>query len=295
MVALLLGALVSTRAETLVDLTFEDHHSLLRSHPDGLSEIPPALTARTATLAAGTGGRAIPHVVAGRGTEGTADVRFLALSEPALGGKPFVRTTLESGGQTRQAGLTILVADNALDALVTRQGPAVHLDGVIDFLFRPASDTEFPNVLITTKLAHLGIQAGVDPKDGKLFLLLDASAKLLDLDADGAADQQQMERRSGGSLTNDAIAHGALLFRTAADGTLTVSFLVGEGPGPIDPSSTLSVTVEGLRLLDLPGKSGTDRFTIALGPNEVTRQTLDLAAFRVLRPAPPILPAFPTP
>lgn len=284
--------------EMTVDLLLDDPKALLGSHPEGLAQLTPAFAASTATIASGRGGRALPQITAGPASEkseGSADVNLRMISEPPLGASPFFRATLESGATTRQAGVGIILdKETSLDSLVVREGKSVKISGGFDFLFRTASTSDFPKVSVMTKAANLGIIAGVDPKNGKLILRLNTSGPSLDTNGDQSGDRAQIEKRSEAAIENGGIYHGAVLFKTAEDGSLTVSFLAAEGPGSLDPATAISVAIEGVWLLDEPGKSGNDRIVVTLGRSETSQQTLDLAALRVFREVPERLPGFET-
>ncbi len=295
--AFLLGHEVS--AENLLNLTLDDPKALLSSHQEGLSQLTPVFASSSATISSGSGGRALPQIAAAPPSEAagqTADVNVRISSVPLLAAKPYFRATLEGGAATRQAGLGIVLDREAsLDSLVIRDGPSVKISGGFDFLFRAASNSDFPKVSILAKTAHLGVIAGIDPKDGKLVLRLNTAGRSLDTNGDQTGDRMQMEKRSEANIENGAIYHGAVLFQTAEDGSLTISFLVSEGPGPLDLTSPLSVSIEGVWLLDEPAKSGNDKIVLTLGRSETNQQTLDIASIRVFREIPERLPGFESP
>jgi hypothetical protein len=284
------------QAEMTADLLLDDPKALLSSHPEGLAQLPPRFASSTATIASGKGGRVLPQITAGPASEksdGNADVNLRMISAPPLGASPFFQATLEGGATTRQAGVGIILdKETSLDALVIRDGKSVKISGGFDFLFRTASSSDFPKVSVLAKAAHLGVVAGIDPKNGKLVLRLNTNGKSLDTNGDQAGDRAQIEKRSEAGIENGGIYHGAVLFQTAEDGSLTVSFLAAEGAGPLDPSASISVSIEGIWLLDEPAKSGNDKIVITLGRSETSRQTLDLAVFRVFRQVPEPLPGF---
>jgi len=286
------------QAEMSVDLLLDDPKAMLTSHPEGLAQLPPAFASSAATIASGKGGRALPQVTAGPASEktnGSAEVNLRMISDPPLGASPFLRATLESGATTRQAGAGIILdKETSLDSLVVREGKSVKISGGFDFLFRTTSSSDYPKVSVLAKAAHLGVVAGIDPKNGKLVLRLNTNGKSLDTNRDQTGDRSQIEKRSEAGIENGGIYHGAVLFQTAEDGSLTVSFLASEGSGPVDASTAISASVEGIWLLDEPAKSGNDKIVITLGRSETTQQTLDLAAVRVFRDVPERLPGFET-
>lgn len=286
-------------AETQLNLTLDDPKALLSSHPEGLSQLSSTFAASSATISSGSGGRALPQITAGPPSEtagNTTDVNVRISSLPPLAAKPYFRATLDGGSSTRQVGVGIILDKEAsLDSFVVREGRSVKISGGFDFLFRAASNSDFPKVSVTAKAAHLGVIAGIDPKDGKLLLRLHTAGKSLDTNGDETGDRIQMEKRSEANIENGAIYHGAVIFQTAEDGSLTISFLVAEGSGPLDLTSSLSVAIEGVWLLDDPARSGNDKIVITLGRSETNQQTLDIASVRVFREVPDRLPGFESP
>ena len=288
--------LPTARGEMLMHLVFDDPQALLSSHPDGLHHLAGAFASSKATIASGSGGRALPQITAGPASEPAAttpEVTFQTASAPALGAGPFFRASLQGGSTTRQAGVGIFPeASASLATLVTREGGFVRASGGWDFLFRVSSPADYPKMNVMTKLGPLGIQAGLDPKDGRLILRLSTPGRSLDTNGDRSGDRNVLEKRSEGSVENGGIYHGALVVHTADDNALTVAFFVTEGPGPLDPATALSASVEGVWVLDEPQKDNAEKIVITLGRNETGLQTLDLAAFRIFHPVPPRFPEF---
>ena len=101
-----------------------------------------------------------------------------------------------------------------------------------------------------------------------------------------------IEKRSETHLDNDAIYHGALIFKTVADGSLVVSLCLSHGTGTLDPQSSVTVAIDGFELLEDASSKETDKITINLGREATSQQTLDIAAFRIFKSPPEILPGF---
>ena len=275
-----------------LDLIMDDPSSLLRSHPEGLSRLPAAFASSKATIASGVGGRAVPQFSGSPDAE-SQDAKVQILSEPALGSKPFFRATLNGASPVKQVGLGILPDKEAsLQNLAKRENGHVKISGAIDFLIRGSSSSGSPKFQLNTKVANLGVTVTTAPKDGVLVLKIYTSAKSLSVNSDKTGKRSAIEKRSESRLDNDSIYHGALIFKTQADGSQTVSLCIAPGAGPLDPAATAAAVIDGFEILEDASSKEVDKIAINLGRDETSQQTLDIAAFRTFQSPLETLPAF---
>lgn len=285
----------SAMAGAGLDLVMDDPSSLLRSQPEGLSKLTPAFASSKATIASGVGGRALPQFSGAPSAE-SPDARVQILSEPALGPSRFFRATLNGTSQVKQVGLGILPDKEAsLQSLAARENGLVKISGCLDFLIRATSSSGAPKFQMNTKVANLGISVTTNPGDGGLGLRIFTSARSLAVNSDKTGKRAMIEKRSEIRLENDSIYHGALVFKTMADGSLSVALCLTSGAGQLDPQTTVATVIDGFELMEDASSKETDKVTLNLGRDETSQQTLDIAAFRIFQQVPEILPGFETP
>ncbi len=275
-----------------LDLVMDDPGSLIKSQPDGLSRLTSAFASSKATIASGPGGRAVPQLAAPASGE-SADAKVQILSEPALGPSSFFRATLNGSSQVKQVGLAILPDKEAsLQTFVTRENGLVKIAGGFDFLFRASSNNGSPKVQLLAKIANLSVAVGTNPADGMLTLRVYTAGKSLAVSNDKSGKRAMIEKRSEIHLDSDAIYHGAVVFNTAADGSLVVSLCIVPSAGTLDVPSAVAVSIDGFDLLEDASSKETDKIVFNLNREETSQQTLDIAAFRIFKPVPEILPGF---
>ncbi len=274
-----------------LDLVMDDPASLLKSHPEGLSVLPAAFSSSKATIASGVGGRAVPQITGA--TAESPDAKVQILSEPALGPRPFFRATLNGASPVKQVGLGIIPDKEAsLQTFVKRENGQVKIAGAIDFLIRGTSSSGAPRFQLNTRIANLGVTVTTNPADGLLTLRIYTAGRSISVNSDKAGKRNMIEKRAEIRLENDSIYHGALVFKPQADGSQMVSLCIAPGMGQLDPTATVAAMIDGFELLEDPSTKETDKVTINLGRDEISQQTLDVAAFRIFQPAPDVLPAF---
>lgn len=278
-----------------LDLVMDDPASLLRSQPEGLSKLSSAFASSKATIASGVGGRALPQF-SGTASAESADARVQILSEPALGPSRFFRATLNGSSEVKQVGLGILPDKEAsLQSLATPENGLVKISGGMDFLIRATSSSGAPRFQLNTKVANLGVTITTNARDGVLTLKLFTANRSLAVNNDKAGKRAAIEKRSEIRLDNDSIYHAALIFKTQADGSLSVALCLTSGAGQLDPQTTVAAVIDGFELLEDASSKETDKVTLYLGRDETSQQTLDIAAFRIFRHLPETLPGFEAP
>lgn len=282
-------------AEPLLDLTFDDPQGLLKTQPDGVAKITPEIAGNAATIASGTGGRAVPQIAEGPASERKGkgnECRLQTQTVPPFGSKPFFHASLEAGSATRTVGLGIIPgsAATSLSAMVRGEGPFLRIDGAVDFFFRMTASGGSPKFVVMTKVAQMGLVLSTLPETHQLTLKVFTSKSTIDLDGDKTGDKTSLEKLADGGIDSDVIYHGALVFRTEANGSISVNFCLEPGMGPLDPASSIVATIDGFWLLAESQKTGVDKFVINMGRHETSQQTLDIAALRLFSPAPNILP-----
>ncbi len=222
-------------AGPILDLVMDDPTSLLKSQPDGVSQLTAAFASSKATIASGVGGRALPQLSAAP-SGASPDARVQILSEPALGHSPFFRATLNGASQVKQVSLAILPDKEAtLQTFATRENGMVKISGGMDFLIRTSSSSGAAKFQINTKVANLGVTVTTNVGDGVLTLRVYTAGRSLAVNNDKTGKRAMIEKRSDIRLENDSIYHGAIIFKTAADGSLSVSLCLTLERAPSTP------------------------------------------------------------
>lgn len=301
---LLLAATLPLRAGVILDLTFDDPLSMMKD--PGVSKVTSEFARSTASVASGVGGRALPQIPEAP-QEGTSDpsvLKIQTVSDPPLGPSPFVRLFLDPKAGAKSISLGLLPTDpsSSLAALVTYDKGMAFFDGGYDFVFRTDKDWSGtpPKLVVQSKAGPLGLAVEIDPKPDRGMLVRLSTAKpALDLDGDNTPEKMVAVTR----LVNDVpfepgqIYHAAVTLQTSPEGLVTIRLFLQKGLGEIrtDNPAALNASLEGFRVLaaDDSGERA-DKVVFVLGKRDFA-QTLDLANFRIFRPAPEVFPGLDAP
>jgi len=285
------------RAEAVLSLVLDDPSGLIKSRPEGIAKVTAEFSPSKATIASGTGGRALPQIAPGPASEqaGNGDeAKLQVLAEPAMGTPAFFRATLKPDSVTRSVGLGILPAavGNSLSGLVSEQDGRTVIDGGFDLFFRVTVDgNSAPRLGIRTKAGPMGLNISTDPQGHALSYKVFTSGKEIDTDGDKTGDKAVLSGRTAGEVIIDSgtIYHLAVTFRTNPEGAVTIDICLAPGTGPLKVADSTVGTLAGFWLAGSGAKAEAEKVAITLGQSQYA-QSLDLAAFRIFKPAPTAFP-----
>ncbi len=284
---LLASCTVCFAADPVLDLRLNDPSGLITSN--GVSAITPAMTSATATIASGNGGRIQPTLEPGAGK---TPATFKELSDASLGA--FLQMSQPADSAAKNIGVAILPASGATSLSAIYKGSNT-FDGGFDFFFRLQKDTTegLPRMVFHSRLGPFEIGLKASPKQDGIELTFLTKESIL----------ERVDTKSGpksvvyGKIANPVplesgeLYHLAVLFKTAADGVVTIEVYVEKGVGDIHPDATTGLNTSVDFKITKPAAESpvVGRSTLTLGAQEFA-QTLDLALFRIYAPAPKVFP-----
>ncbi len=292
---LVFGLALSARAEIVLNLVLDDPKGLIKNQPGGMVKAGPEFAASTASVASGVGGRAIPQVVEGPAKERKADEwKIQVLAEPAMGTPAFLRGSLIANPVTRSVGAGIVPADvaSSLSGLVTYQDGHAVINGAFDFFIRfNAEGMSQPRFGLWGKAGVLGFNFNVVSNERTAALKVFTRKKSLNFGGDKTGDKEGVEVRSDVEVffDSDVIYHVAISFHTSEQGGITVTVSLQPGTGPMNAADATVAAIRNFWVVGEEDRAMPDKIALALGRSEQA-QTMDLAAFRIFKPAPDIFP-----
>ncbi len=284
-------------ADAILDLTFDDPQGLIKTKPEGISEITSEFNGSKTTITSGNGGRSFPQIASGPPEEHIGkppDVKIQVLSEPSMGTPAFLRLILSEDGVTRGAYVGILPegVEHSLAALVTYEGGHTVINGGFDFFFRSSADGgSQPKIVLGFKCGPLSFTAATNPNGAAVLIKAGSNKKVIDLDGDGVGEKTALERWSGNEifLESGAIYHAAVVFRTSPEGAITMEVCFKPGTGPLKTEESFVASIGPFWLTAKDSPASTDKIVLGIGRSQFA-QTFDLAAFRIFKPAPSVFP-----
>lgn len=295
LVALFSVLALSARAEIVLDLVFDDPAGLIKTKPEGISQFGHEVAGGAATLASGTGGRAVVQAVEGPPAERRpGEARLQVLTEPTMGTSAFIRSWLTQNSVTRNIGLGVAPNDiaSSLSGFVTYKEGRALIDGAFDFFVRfNAEGMSQPKFGIWGKAGALGFNLNIVPTEQKAALKIFTSKKSLDADGTGTPQKAGIEVRSETQVffETDAIYHVAVSWQTNPEGLITMTVSMQQGTGPMNAEETTVAAIRNFAIIGEEDRAMPDKITLNLG-RSAQIQTMDLAAFRIFRPAPTVFP-----
>ena len=293
------------RGEPILSLTLDDPQGVLTPFPEGISvtEITSIPKLRSSPVSSGVGGSVYVDMDTAEWKEGTETPKTVKLvKETAAGPKSFLRIVNEAQALGTKGTIRI-VPDNigtSLAALSRVENGKVLFDGGFDMFFRyeedpPRKPFQCPNIIHAQGGIDLVIES--DVRGGITATLWDHKKEaIFDTDLDGSANADRVEANlvNSGVIDPGVLYHMAAVFRSAPDGTVTFKIFLKTGDGAINTEDESALVCKAaFRVLsENPGKCLAED-TIRLFPHSRVpplRVSFDLAAFRIFKPAPKVIP-----
>ena len=298
----LLFSISQLAADPILDIKFEDPNAVLSGFPEGVSlaEIatPPL---KDTAISAGVGGSAFVHIDSAEWIEaGPPPKTIQKITESTLGMAGLLRLVNETH-MPGTKGMVRIVPEGPHTSLASFsrvEGGKVLLDGGFDLFFRyeedpPTQPFQVPNLLSAQGGLNFLIEA--DGKGGLVAVLSDPKDEMIfDTNLDGTADEKRVETAPATAVPIEpgSFYHLGVLFRPAADGTITMKAFLKTGTGPIKTDEDTDLVAQAtFRVMSENPEKSLSADAIRLQPNSRSspqKVTLDLAAFRIYKPAPPV-------
>ena len=198
----------------------------------------------------------------------------------------------------------VVITPNGVEAslgAITQQAEGkLTFNGGVDMFFRyneeiPSQQELIPNLL---SIGGGGLRFIVEAEAGTIIATIvdDKEDKIFDTDFDGVADATRVSTLfvKGAPIDPEAPYHLAIAFETADSGVVTVKVFVKAGTGPIDTKQDEDMVSQTsfTALTEDPEKvlHGGSFSIGAISRTSPAKVILDLAAFRIFKPAPAIFP-----
>ena len=288
-VAVVLALATQSQAEPVLSLIFDD--------PNGQ-----AATVRDTEISSGTGGVARLQLEASDWEDSAEPPKtFQIITDSAMGTNAFLRliNDKEIPG-SRGVVITPNGVEASLGAITQQAGGKLTFNGGVDMFFRyneeiPSQQELIPNLL---SIGGGGLRFIVEAEAGTIIATIvdEKEDKIFDTDFDGVADATRVSTLfvKGAPIDPEAPYHLAIAFETADSGVVTVKVFVKAGTGPIDTKQDEDMVSQTsfTALTEDPEKvlHGGSFSIGAISRTSPAKVILDLAAFRIFKPAPAIFP-----
>jgi hypothetical protein len=306
-VVVLLLIAARSEADSILSITFDDPKGLFAGYADGISlrEMEAAPAIRETEIATGTGGKAFLSIDTTEWVEGSAEPppkSFELMNDPAMGTNAFLR--LKNDKQIRGtrgfAGIRPDGIETSLASLSQIDKGRVVMNGGVDMFFRyneenPSQEELVPNLLST---GGEGLHLTVESDAGSIVAILtdDRNESLFDTDLDGAADANRVKTESvnAAPIDPETVYHLAITWETDDTGTVTAKVFLKQGNAAINTKEDVDLVSQGtFRVITEDAEKVLQKGTISIGADSrssPTKAILDLAAFRIFKPAPAVFP-----
>jgi hypothetical protein len=304
--AIFLLMTVWSYGETILSLTFDDPNGALASYPDGISVVDfrgdPMIG--ESAIASGFGGKAQVKVESGEWAEdGSEPPKTLQLmTDSAMETKAFVRL-LNNKQFAEMRGNVIATPDGretSLASLSHLENGKLILNGGLDMFFRYSEENPSQQELVPNLLSLMGdgIRIIVE-SDGGTIVASFSDGKdeaSFDTDLDGTADASRVQTSSvkAAPIDPDTAYHLAISFQTAETGVITAKVFVKPGVSAINSSEdTDLVSMAEFSIITADNEKSLKDGDFPIKADSRTSPqvaVLDLAAFRIFKPAPAIFP-----
>jgi len=306
-VAVFFLLVVRSHADCILSLTFDDPNGVFAPYPEGISlrETQNAGTIDKVGIASGIGGKAQLRIESGDWVEGTVEQppnSFQFISDSAAGTKGFLRliNNKQVPGTRGVVVITPNGVETSLASLSQIESGKLVLNGSLDLFFRYNEENPSQQELVPHLLSVMGdgIRLIVESDEGSIAALLSdgKDETIFDTDLDGTADASRVKTSlvKPAPVDAEAVYHLAVSFQTADTGVVTVRVFLKAGNGAIDTREDTDLVSKGeFSIVTAESKKSlkNDDFTIrAESRSAPERAIVDLAAFRIFRPAPTIFP-----
>jgi hypothetical protein len=295
-----------SQADAILSLTFDDPKDLFAGYAEGISllDIQATPAIRETEVASGIGGTAQLKVDSTELVEGAAEppTRFQLIKDSVMGTKAFLRL-INDKRAPGTAGSAVVVPngfENSLASLSTSENGKVALNGGVDMFFRYTEDAPSLPELIPHLLSVRGdgIRLLVESDAGSIAASFSdgKGETVFDTDLDGTADASGVKTSfvNAAPIDPEAPYHLAISFKTADTGVVTVRVFLQAGYGAIDTREDTDLVSKGeFSVVTDDSEKSLKNGDFSLGVDSRSspeRAILDLAAFRIFRPAPAIFP-----
>jgi hypothetical protein len=288
-IAVVLFVSVHSHAEPILSLTFDD--------PEGT-----ALTVPDAEVASGTGGKAQLLLEKADWVEGSAQNVFQVIREPVMGTKGFLRL-INDKQVPGQRGFVITPTgiDTSLAAFSQIENGKVVLNGAIDMFFRyneevPSQQELVPHLLYIGGGDGLRLVVEADAGTVAATLVDEKDETVFDTDLDGVADATKAKTSFVNAVPIDpeTAYHLAVAFETSKVGVVTAKVFLKAGHGAINPKEDEDLVSQGtFSVITKDSEKALRNGSFSIGAHSRSspaKVILDLAAFRIFKPAPAIFP-----
>jgi hypothetical protein len=289
-VAIFLVLAIQSQAEPILSLTFDD--------PEGK-----ALTVREVEIASGSGGKAQLQLEAADWVEGSTEPPTSAqiIADSAMETKAFLRliNDKEFPG-SRGVIITPSAVETSLGTLSQNEGGKIIFNGGIDMFFRyneevPSQQELIPHLL---SIGGSGLRLILEAEGGSVAATLvdEKEETIFDTDLDGAADVTRVSTSfvKAAPIDPEAAYHLAVFFETGDSGVVTAKVFLKPGSGAIDTKQDEDLVSQGnfsaITEDSQKGLHGGSFSIAAISRTSPAKVILDLAAFRIFKPAPAIFP-----
>jgi hypothetical protein len=304
-VAVLLFLAARSHADPILSLTFDDPNGVFKGYPEGISlpDTQSTATISEAEIASGFGGKVRLMIDSTEWVEGTAEPpkSFQLVADPVMGPKAFLRL-INDKQVPGTRGFVVITPDGietSLGALSQNEKGKVVLNGGLDLFFRCHEDDPQQEIL-----PHLlwiggdGLRLVVESDAGTLAASFsdEENGTIFDTDLDGTADAAMAKTSfvKATPIESDAVYHLALAFETSDAGIVTVKVFLKAGNGAINTKEDVDLVSKGSFsvITDDTGKTlRKSEFSIGAGARtSQLKAIVDLAAFRIFKPAPATFP-----
>jgi hypothetical protein len=291
--------------EIILSLTFDDPNGVFAAHSEGISplDMQTTPTIGEAAIASGFGGRGQLMIETGWVDEGGEPPKSLQLiADPAMGTKGFLR--LINSKQVRGTRGFVAITPNGMEtslaSLSQIENGRVILNGGLDLFFRyseenPSQQELVPNVLYLT---GEGIRLIVESDEGSIVAVLSdgKDESSFDTDLDGTADASRVKTSivNSAPIDSEAVYHLAIAFQTSEAGVVSVKVFLKAGNGAINTrEETDLVSQADFSIITDNLEKSLEKAGFSIGADSRSspeKAVLDLAAFRIFKPAPEIFP-----
>ncbi len=297
---------VNSEADPILSLTFDDPNGVFAEYSEGVSlrDLQNTSALKESEITTAIGGKAQLNIDTSGWEEGGSEPpkSFQLVADSVMGTKSFLRL-LNSKQIPGTRGLVVVKPDGfetSLASLSHIENGKLYFSGGLDMFFRyseegPSQSDLVPNLLF---IGGAGLRLIAESDGGSIVAgLHDAEDKLLfDTDLDGVADAKKALTSvvRSAPIEPEAVHHLAIAFQTSETGVVTVKVFLKAGNGAINTSEETDLVSEGTFSVitdDAEMSLEKDGFSIgADSRSSPEKAILDLAAFRIFKPAPAIFP-----
>ena len=287
-VTVFLLLIVRSHAEPILSLTFDD--------PNGTG-----LTVHDAEVASGAGGKAELKLEKSDWVEGSTQEIFKVITDSAMGTKAFLRLIDDKQVPgTRGFVITPSGIDTSLASLSQIENGKHLFNGAVDMFFRyneeiPSGQELVPNLF---SIGGTGLRLIVESDAGTVAALLvdEKEEMIFDTDLDGAADATRVKTSAvkPAPIDPEVAYHLAVSFETTDAGVVTAKVFLKAGHGAINTEEDEDLVSQvSFSVIDADPEKTLQSGSFSIGANSRSspaKVILDLAAFRIFKPAPAIFP-----